>query len=52
MNGFGKLRRSTERFAVVVDFGLAAAVVTTRRLVNDVRTRLQWGNRQTTRKLT
>ena len=54
MNGFGKLRRCTERSGIVVDFYLllAAAVVTTRRLINEARTRFRWDNRPTTRRLT
>ena len=53
MNGFGKLRRCTERSGIVVDFYLflAAAVVTTRRLINEARTRFRWDNRPTTRRL-
>ena len=54
MNGFGKLRRCTERSGIVVDFYLflAAAVVTTRRLINEARTRFRWDNRPATRRLT
>jgi len=54
MNGFGKLRRCTERSGIVVDFYLflAAAVVSTRRLINEARTRFRWDNRPTTRRLT
>jgi len=40
MNGFGKLRRCTERSGIVVDFSLfLATAVTTRRLINKARTR-------------
>jgi hypothetical protein len=54
MNGFGKLRRCTDRSGVVVDFYLfqAAAVVATRRLINEARTRFRWDNRPPTRRLT
>jgi hypothetical protein len=54
MNGFGKLRRCTERSGIVVDFYLflAAAIVTTRRLINEARTRFRWDNRPATRRLT
>lgn len=53
MNGFGKLRRCTERTGTVVDFYLflAAAFTTTRRLINEARTRYRWPNRPTTRRL-
>jgi len=53
MNGFGKLRRCTERRAVVARFYLyqAAAVVTTRCLIDAARTRYRWPMRPTTRRL-
>ena len=53
MNGFGKLRRCTERTGVVVDFylSLAAAITTTGRLINEARTRYRWPNRPTTKRL-
>lgn len=53
MNGFGKLRRCTERRGAVVDFYLflAATFVTTRRLINEARTRYRWPTRPTTRRL-
>lgn len=53
MNGFGKLRRCTERTGIVVDFYLllAAALTTTHRLINEARTRYRWPNRPTTRRL-
>ncbi len=53
MNGFGKLQRCTERTGIVVDFYLflAAAFVTTRRLINEARTRYRWPARPTTRRL-
>jgi len=54
MNGFGKLQRCTERRGIVVDcyLFLAAAFVTTRRLINVARTRYRWPGRPTTRRLT
>jgi transposase len=53
MNGFGKLRRCTERTGIVVDFYLflAAAFVIARRLINEARTRFRWDTRPTTRRL-
>jgi len=53
MNGFGKLRRCTERAGLVVDFYLflAAAFVVTRRLINEARSRYRWDTRPTTRRL-
>jgi transposase len=53
MNGFGKLRRCTERTGVVVDFYLflAAAFVVARCLIRQARTRYRWDNRPTTRRL-
>ena len=53
MNGFGKLRRCTERTGIVVDFYLflAASFVTTRRLINEARTRYRWPTRPVTRRL-
>ena len=53
MNGYGKLRRCTERTGAVVDFYLflAAAIVVTRRLIQRARTRYRWENRPTTRRL-
>ena len=42
MNGFGKLRRCTERSGIVVDLSLSlATAVTTRRLINKARTRFR-----------
>jgi IS5 family transposase len=51
MNGFGKLRRCTEKSGVVVDFYLflAAAIVVTRRLIQRARLRSRWPGRPTTR---
>ena len=53
MNGFGKLRRCTERRGLVVDFYLllAAAFVVTRCLIREARTRYRWPARPTTRRL-
>lgn len=53
MNGFGKLRRCTERRGIVVDFYLflAAVFVITRRLINEARTRYRWETRPTARRL-
>jgi transposase len=53
MNGFGKLRRCTEKAAAVVDFYLflAAAFVVTRCLIQRARPRYRWDNRPTTRRL-
>jgi hypothetical protein len=53
MNGYGKLRRCTERDGAVVDFYLflAAAFVTVRMLIQRARTRYRWPARPTTRRL-
>jgi hypothetical protein len=53
MNGYGKLRRCTERAGIVIDFYLflAAAVVVVRRLIQTARTRYRWDGRPTTRRL-
>ena len=53
MNGYGKLRRCTERAAAVVDFYLflAAACVVARRLIQRDRARYRWPGRPTTRRL-
>jgi len=53
MNGYGKLRRCTERSGVVVDFYLflAAALAVTRRLIQEARARYRWPNQPTTRRL-
>jgi hypothetical protein len=50
MNGYGKLRRCTERNAIIVDFYLylAAAFVIVRRLIQQARTRYRRGARPTT----
>lgn len=54
MNGFGKLRRCTEKSGAVVDcyLFLAAAIVVTRRLIQRARLRYCWPDRPTTRRLT
>ena len=53
MNGYGKLRRCTDRDSKIVDFYLylAAAFVTVRALIREARTRYRWTNRPTTRRL-
>ena len=54
MNGYGKLRRCTEKRRPVVDFYLylAAALVVIRQLIQRARTRYRWAGRPTTRRLT
>lgn len=53
MNDFGKLRRCTERRIEVTRFYayVAAAIVTTRCLIDAARTRYRWPTRPTTRRL-
>ncbi len=53
MNGFGTLRRCTEKRGVVVDFSLflAATFVVTRCLIREARTRYRWPGRPMTRRL-
>ncbi len=53
MNGYGKLRRMTDRDATVVDFYLylAAAFVTVRALIQRARKRYRWDTRPTTKRL-
>jgi len=53
MNGYGKLRRCTERTGLVLDFYffLAAAFVVTRCLIQRARRRYRWPNQPTTRRL-
>ena len=53
MNGYGKLRRCTERTKAVVDFYLflAAAIVVVRQLIHRARSRYRWPGRPTTRRL-
>jgi transposase len=53
MNGYGKLRRCTEKLRPVVDFYLflAAALVVLRQLIQRARPRYRWDSRPTTRRL-
>jgi hypothetical protein len=53
MNGYGKLRRCTDKRKVIVEFWLclAAAFTVIRRLINRARSRYRWPNRPTTRRL-
>ncbi len=53
MNGFGKIRRCTDRNAAIIDFYLylAAAIVTIRQLIQRARTLYRWDTRPTTRRL-
>jgi len=53
MNGYGKLRRLTDRDAAIVHFYLylAAALVTLRALIQRARTRYRWDTRPTTKRL-
>jgi transposase len=53
MNGYGKLRRCTEKHQAVVDFYLflAAAFVVVRQLIQRARLRYRWPTRPTTRRL-
>ncbi|MDJ0347600.1 transposase, partial [Streptomyces sp. PH10-H1] len=53
MNGYGKLRRCTEKNSSVVDFylHLAAALVTLRMLIRRATNRYRWDNRPTTQRL-
>ncbi|MEV0217603.1 IS5/IS1182 family transposase, partial [Micromonospora sp. NPDC050695] len=53
MNGFGKIRRCTDRNAQIIDFYLylAAAIVTIRQLIQRARTLYRWDTRPTTRRL-
>jgi Transposase DDE domain len=53
MNGYGKLRRCTERDGTIVDFYLylAAALVTIRQLIQRARNRYRWDTRPTTKRL-
>lgn len=53
MNGFGKLRRCTEKRSLVVDFYvyLAAAIVTLRMLTRRATPLYRWDGRPTTRRL-
>jgi hypothetical protein len=53
MNGYGKLRRMTDKNGQIVDFYLylAATFVTVRQLIQRARTRYRWNSRPTTRRL-
>jgi len=53
MNGFGKIRRRTDRNATTIDFYLylAATIVTIRQLIQRARTLYRWDTRPTTRRL-
>jgi hypothetical protein len=53
MNGYGKLRRCTEKLRPVVDFYLflAAALVVLRQLIQRARLRYRWPTRPTVRRL-
>ena len=53
LNGYGKLRRCTDRRKIVVEFYLylAAALTVIRRLINRARNRFRWPTRPTTRRL-
>ena len=53
MNGYGKLRRCTEKDGSAVDFYLylAAAFVTLRMLIRRSTSRYRWDGRPTTRRL-
>ncbi|GAA2940080.1 hypothetical protein GCM10010446_26750 [Streptomyces enissocaesilis] len=53
MNGFGKIRRCTDRSASIIDFYLylAAAFVTVRQLIRRARALYRWDTRLTTRRL-
>ena len=53
MNGYGKLRRCTERNAKIVDFYfyLAAALVAVRQLIQRARKRYRWDTRPSTKRL-
>jgi hypothetical protein len=53
MNGYGKLRRCTEKRTAVVDFYLflAAALVVLRQLIQRARLRYRWDTRPTSRRL-
>ena len=53
MNGYGKLRRFTDKRKVIVEFylNLAAALTVIRRLINQARNLYRWPTRPTTRRL-
>jgi hypothetical protein len=53
LNGYGKLRRCTDKRKIVVEFYLylAAALTVIRRLINRARTLYRWPTRPSTRRL-
>ena len=53
VNGYGKLRRATDRADKVIEpyTFLAAAITLTRSLIHQARTRYRWDTRPTTRRL-
>ena len=53
MNGYGRLRRCTDKRKAIVEFYLylAAALTVIRRLINQARSRYRWPTRPTTRRL-
>jgi hypothetical protein len=53
MNGYGKLRRFTDKRKIIIEFYLylAAALTVIRRLINRARGRYRWPTRPTTRRL-
>lgn len=53
MNGYGKLRRFTDKTRPIVEFYLflAAAITVIRRVITTARTRYRWPTRPTTRRL-
>jgi len=53
MNGYGRLRRSTDKRQTIVEFFLflAAALTVIRRLINTARVHYRWDTRPTTRRL-
>jgi hypothetical protein len=53
LNGYGKLRRMTDRNATIVEFylDLAAALVIIRQLIQRARNRHRWDTRPATKRL-
>jgi hypothetical protein len=53
MNGYGKLRRCTDKRKSIVKFYcyLTAALTVIRRLINQARSRYRWPTQPTTRRL-
>lgn len=53
MNGYGKLRRFTDKRKIIVEFYLylAATLTVIRRLINRARSQYRWPTRPTTRRL-